>query len=85
APMEIYVPGRTPSDLQRTALAAGLQQIQGGRLVLRPFPTPTGAELTEKPTAGFQSMLWPRVYADLRTTGVRGEDVAEHLREEMTK
>ena len=85
APMEIYVAGRTPSDLQRAALAAGLQQIQGGRLVLRPFPTPVGAELTEKPTAGLQSMLWPRVYADLRTTGVRGEDIAEHLREEMTK
>ncbi|MDT5054809.1 MAG: hypothetical protein QOF66_3175 [Mycobacterium sp.] len=84
APMEIYVSGRTPSDLQRVALAADLPQIQGGRLVLRPFPTPAVLALTEKPTAGFQSMLWPRVYADLRTTGVRGEDVAEHLREEMT-
>ncbi|MGD0836257.1 MAG: hypothetical protein ABSB49_06400, partial [Polyangia bacterium] len=24
---------------------------------------------------------WPRVYADLRHTGVRGEEAAEHLRE----
>jgi len=23
---------------------------------------------------------WPRVYADLRRAGVRGEDAAEHLR-----
>jgi hypothetical protein len=28
---------------------------------------------------------WPRVYADLRTVGVRGEDVAEHLRQEMQR
>ncbi|HUO40033.1 MAG TPA: hypothetical protein VMU34_20300, partial [Mycobacterium sp.] len=34
---------------------------------------------------GFRSMLWPRVYADLRTTGVRKEDAAEHLRQEMSK
>lgn len=85
APMEIYVSGRTPSDLHRAALAGRLQPMTGGRLLLRPFPTPAGAALTEKPTAGFQSMPWPRVYADLRTTGVRGEDAAEHLREEMTR
>jgi hypothetical protein len=30
-------------------------------------------------------MLWPRAYADLRTVGVRGEDAAEHLREEMPR
>jgi hypothetical protein len=83
APMEIYVPGRTPNDLRRAARAAGLQEMTGGRLVLRPFPTPAGAKLTDRSVEGFRSMLWPRVYADLRTTGVRGEDAAEHLREEM--
>jgi hypothetical protein len=85
APMEIYVPGRTWGDLRRAALAAGLQEMTGGRLVLRPFPTPAGVKLTEMNIEGFRSTLWPRVYADLRTTGVRGEDAAEHLREEMTK
>ncbi|AMC63043.1 Hypothetical protein ERS007663_01258 [Mycobacterium tuberculosis] len=85
APMEIYVPGRSWSDLRRAAMAAGLQEIAGGRLILRFFPTPACARLTEQNLQGFRSMLWPRVYADLRTAGVRGEDAAEHLREAMTK
>jgi hypothetical protein len=29
-------------------------------------------------------VLWPRAYADLRTAGVRGEDAADNLREEMS-
>ena len=85
SPVEIYVPGRTPSDFGRVAHAAGLRAIDGGRLLLRPFPTPAGDKLTKEDVHGFRSMLWPRVYADLRTTGVRGEDAAQHLREEMTK
>jgi hypothetical protein len=85
APMEIYVSGRTPSDLYRSGLAAGFQQMRGGRLLLRPFPTPAGGKLTEKTRDGLRTMLWPRVYADLRTSGVRGEDAAEHLREEMSR
>lgn len=83
SPMEIYVPGRTPSDLARAASAAGLRAIDGGRLLLRPFPTPAGDKVTKANVHGFRSMLWPRVYADLRTVGVRGEDAAEHLREVM--
>jgi hypothetical protein len=85
SPLEVYVQGKTWSDIRRAALAAGLQEIEGGRLLLRPFPTPAGATLTETNTDGFRSMLWPRIYADLRTTGVRGEDAAEHLREEMSR
>ena len=84
SPMEIYVQGRTPSDLGLVAYAAGLRAIEGGRLLLRPFPTPASDKLTQQDADGFRSMLWPRVYADLRTTGVRGEDAAEHLRQEMT-
>jgi hypothetical protein len=85
APLEIYVAGKTWSDVRRAALAAGLQEMDGGRLVLRPFPTPAGANVTETITAdGFRSVLWPRVYADLRISGVRGGDAAEHLREEIT-
>ena len=83
SPLEVYVSGRTPSDLGRVAFAAGLRAMEGGRLVLRPFPTPAGDKLTTRDKDDFRSMLWPRVYADLRTTGVRGEDAADHLREEM--
>lgn len=84
SPLEIYVSGRTPSDLGRVAFAAGLKPIDGGRLLLRPFPTPAGDKLTMVDKVhGLRSMLWPRVYADLRTTGVRGEDAAQHLREEQ--
>lgn len=84
APLEIYVAGKTWSDVRRAAVVAGLQEMDGGRLVLRPFPTPAGAKLTETIADGFRSVLWPRAYADLRISGVRGEDAAEHLREEMT-
>nr|WP_033717383.1 hypothetical protein [Mycobacterium avium] len=84
APLEIYVAGKTWSDVRRAALVAGLQEMDGGRLVMRPFPTPAGAKLSETIADGFHSVLWPRAYADLRISGVRGEDAAEHLREEMT-
>lgn len=85
APLEIYVAAATPSTLHRVADAAGLKQIEGGRLTLRPFPTPATDRLSVTLMGGLQTTLWPRVYADLRTTGVRGEDAAEHLREEMSR
>ena len=47
-------------------------------------PYRSRAKLTETIADGFRSVLWPRAYADLRISGVRGEDAAEHLREEMT-
>ncbi len=83
-PLEIYVTGRTPGDLRLAATAAGLREIDGGRLVLRPFPTPAADSVTQAVNPGLISMLWPRAYADLRVAGVRGEDAAEHLREEMS-
>lgn len=85
APMEVYVPARAWGDLRRAAAVAGLAEIDGGRLWLRPFPTPAGAALSKEGPEGFRSVLWPRAYADLRTAGVRGEDAAEHLREVLTK
>jgi hypothetical protein len=85
APLEVYVTGRTPGDLRRAASIVGLREIEGGRLLLRPFPTPANGAVTEQIEPGLMSVLWPRVYADLRTTGVRGEDAAEHLREEMSR
>lgn len=83
-PMEIYVTGKTPGDLRRALFAVGLKEIEGGRLQLRPFPTPAGGRVTTDVRPGLRSVLWPRAYADLRTAGVRGEDAAEHLREEMS-
>jgi hypothetical protein len=84
-PIEVYVAGRTPGDLRRAADFAGLRVIEGGRLLLRPFPTPANGAVTQLIRPGLVSVLWPRAYADLRTTGVRGEDAAEHLREEMIR
>lgn len=84
-PMEVYVAGKTPGDLRRALFTAGLKEIEGGRLQLRPFPTPAGTRVTTEIRPGFCSVLWPRAYADLRTAGVRGEDAAEHLREEMSR
>jgi hypothetical protein len=84
-PMEIYVTGRTPGDLRQAAAVAGLHELEGGRLLLRPFPTPANGKVTQEIKPGLVSVLWPRAYADLRTAGVRGEDAAEHLREEMSR
>jgi hypothetical protein len=83
-PMEIYVTGRTFGDLRHAAAVAGLREIDGGRLLLRPFPTPANGTVTQQIEPGLISVLWPRAYADLRTTGVRGEEAAEHLREKMS-
>jgi hypothetical protein len=85
APLEIYVSARTTGDLRRAADAAGLSEMDGGRLRLRPFPTPAEDAVSVMATGGLRSVLWPRVYADLRVAGVRGEDAAEHLREGMTR
>ena len=82
--MEVYVAGKTPGDLRRALFAAGLEETEGGRLQLRPFPTPAGPRIARDIGPGLRSVLWPRAYADLRTAGVRGEDAADHLREEMS-
>lgn len=84
-PMEIYVTASTPGDLRHVAAMAGMREIDGGRLLLRPYPTPAKSAVTTEIRPGLISVLWPRAYADLRTTGVRGEDAAEHLREEMSR
>jgi hypothetical protein len=77
---DVYVSGRSLSDLARAADVAGLRPIEGGRLQLTAFPTRATSRLIE--SAGEMMVApWPRVYADLRVSGVRGEDVAEHLRE----
>lgn len=77
---EVYVDSKTMAGLESVATEAGLRPIEGGRLTLRPFPTVTARRLAVAKD-GLCLTTWPRVYADLRTAGVRGEEAAEHLRE----
>ncbi len=77
---DVYVDVETIASLEAVAVDVGLRPIADGRLTLRPFPTVTSRLLATE-TAGLRVAPWPRVYADLRTEGVRGEEAAEHLRE----
>jgi hypothetical protein len=62
------------------ARIAEIEPIEGGRLVLRPFPTAT-SRTQSTVEDGIRVAPWPRVFADVREVGVRGEEAAEHLRE----
>jgi hypothetical protein len=77
---DVYLDADTVPALQAAAREAGLEPIEGGRLSLRPFPTVACRTLSTR-NQGLIVAPWPRVYADLRLTGVRGEEAAEHLLE----
>jgi hypothetical protein len=77
---EVFVEARTMAELRAAAEMAGLRPIEGGRLTLLHFPTVTASRLATE-VDGVRVAPWPRVYADLRRTGVRGEEAAQHLRE----
>lgn len=77
---EVYVEATGRPELLEIARVAGIEAMDGGRLVLRPFPTAASRRLAEQ-GGGLWVAPWPRVYADLRQVGVRGEEAAEHLRE----
>ncbi|MHB1486644.1 MAG: hypothetical protein ACYCS7_07835 [Acidimicrobiales bacterium] len=77
---DIYVDARTEPDVRNAARAAQVEPMDGGRLVLRPFPTQSSRRLATA-IDGMRVAPWPRVYADLRQIGVRGEEAAEHLKE----
>ena len=81
-PWEMYVDGGSLGELRQIAREVGLQEEGGGRLLLRSFPTPAKDALNTD-VAGQQIAAWPRVFSDLRMIGVRGEEAAEHLREQM--
>jgi hypothetical protein len=76
----VYVGAETSGELAALAARFDLRPIEGGRLTLVPFPTTSTRRLTQT-VADLRVAPWPRVYADLRTIGVRGEEAAEHLRE----
>jgi len=79
---DVYVEANTFAALEAAAREAGLELIEGGRLSLRPFPTVASRTLSTK-QHGLNVAPWPRVYADLRLIGVRGEEAAEHVLEVM--
>jgi len=79
---DVYVDAETILGLEAAAASAGLRPIEGGRLTLRPFPSVTARRLATR-VDGLMVAPWPRVLADVRTVGVRGEEAAEHLREVM--
>ncbi len=79
---DVYVDADTFAGLEAVAAEAGLEPIEGGRLSLRPFPTVASRTLSTR-RRGLNVVPWPRVYADLRLIGVRGEEAAEHLLEVM--
>jgi hypothetical protein len=85
APLEIYVEAASSADLQLAAREIGARAVEGGRLLLRAFPGSATERLSETVGDGVRCVPWPRVYADLRQAGVRGEDAAEHLRESFMK
>ncbi len=79
---EVYVEASSEPALRNAARHVGVEPMEGGRLLLRPFPTAASERLATR-VGGVTVAPWPRVYADLREVGVRGEEAAEYLRETM--
>jgi hypothetical protein len=77
---DVYVDAASLPELHNIARLVDIEPLDGGRLVLRPFPTATSKRLATE-TDGIRVAPWPRVFADVRQVGVRGEEAAEHLRE----
>ena len=75
-----YVDSDSIVGLESVAGKAGLRPIEGGRLTLKPFPTAAVRALAKK-VNGLNVAPWPRVYVDLLSEGVRGEEAAVHLLE----
>lgn len=83
ATYEVYLNVETLAELEALCRRLNLRPLPGGRLTLKAAPTKISDRLvTEK--NGLNIAPWPRVYADLRNTGVRGEEAAEHLKEVIT-
>lgn len=81
APLVVYVDAFGVGALRSVAESLQLPVEPAGRLTLAVFPSPTTAVLSAPVGDGLRSVSWPRAYADLSSTGVRGEEVAEHLKD----
>lgn len=79
---EVYLSVGTIAQLEAASRLVGLSPIPGGRLILKTTPTQISEYLTTRKNS-LVIAPWPRVYADLRETGVRGEEAAEHLKDVM--
>lgn len=77
---DVYVVASSIAELESAASAVGLRPIEGGRLVLSPLPTPTTLEMATV-IDRLKVAPWPRLVTDLRRSGVRGEEAAEHVKE----
>ncbi len=81
APLVIYLDVLNKAGIVAFCKEIGLQPIDGGRLQLRPFPNVVTKHLVRSlPDEDVRSVSIARAYADLRDTGVRGEDAAEGMR-----
>ncbi len=78
---KLYVDCHSVAELRALAELLKLRPIEGGRLTLQPFPTNSTRQLATVENDELRVAPWPRVYADLQTEGVRGEEAAEHLYE----
>lgn len=77
---QVYVDASSLAELSAAAQLGDLRVIEGGRLTLLTPPTRSALEMREE-RGDVIVAPWPRVYADLRPLGVRGEEAAEHLKE----
>lgn len=77
-----YVEATSMVGLRAIAERSELRPMEGGRLTIAPFPTASTRQLAHT-LESMRIAPWPRVYADLRVAGVRGEEAAEHLLDVM--
>jgi hypothetical protein len=82
--LQIYVPTEASADgrLRTTMQAAGLREVDEGARVEFWTASATALSLSST-TAGVPVVSAPRLYADLRALGGRGEEAAQHVREEL--
>ncbi len=76
----VYVEAQSLAELEKLASSLTLRPVEGGRLTLKSFPNRTVQHLAEY-VRDLRVAPWPRLYVDLLTEGVRGEEAAEHLYE----
>lgn len=80
---DAYIKASSINELEAAAESVGLRPIEGGRLKLASFPTVTTRTMSTI-TDGLRVAPWPRLVVDLRVSGVRGEEAAEHLLSEVS-
>ena len=83
--LHIYVPAEASADgrLRAAMQAAGLREVDEGARV-EFWPVSATALSLSSATADVPVVSAPRLYTDLRALGGRGEEAAQHVREELT-